>query len=141
MGEWDKTYTQLVDEQHLRSHTEPERPWPAAKKYKSSRYEGDDNLDDKEIGVGTRVIVRVTGVSQSVLGYMLGTVIDTEDESTFWSARTIFIIEVNEVSNPKLNHHLNRLRCASGERDIFSRGHKIVEVGKANWSKYIPSGR
>lgn len=139
---WEKTYTELVDEWHRDSHMKAERPWPKSKKYESSRYSGDDKLDGKEIGVGTRVIISVSGgYREGIKGYMLCTVIDTDDEHDYWGSDTIFIVEVTAVSNEKLNHHINRLRVAQGTRSMFSSGYSIVEVGKAGWPNYIPSGK
>jgi hypothetical protein len=80
-----KSYTELIDAEHLRAHLGPPHPMRSPAKYRSRGDQADRELDKKfhgkQIARGTRLIVRELhpGRRNDVLGYMLGTVVDGED--------------------------------------------------------------
>lgn len=140
----EKTRAQLSDEAHLKSHLGPERPIPKSAKYRSngSDEKADTKFSGASIGQGSRIIMRETrrGAKSEVIGYMLGTVIDAENISGFWTADTEFIVEIIDVSNDALKEHLGHLRSVTASSWGWIKTRNIVAIGKETWDDYKPSG-
>ncbi len=136
------TYTGLVDAEHLRSHVGPPHPARASAKYRKSRRgdkEADERFAGKKIARGTRLIIREMSPKQrgQVFGYMLATVIDTENVARgWWGEESKFIVEVTDVSRPDLKSHIGRLRQVTTSDYSWFGGREIREVGKANWVRH-----
>ncbi len=135
------TYTELVDAEHLRSHIGPPHPARSSAKYRKSGHdkEADERFAGKKIARGTRLIIREWSPKHrnQVFGYMLATVIDTEDVvDGWWGHSSKFIVEVTDVSRPDLESHIGRLRQVEVTRYSWFGGREIREVGKANWERH-----
>jgi len=139
----EKTYTALIDQARYKHSIDFPFPIHSPKKYKKTNVADkrvNDIFKDKEIGSGSRVIIRCTDSARrtEVTGYMLGTVVDMEDFDDFWTTSTSLIVEVTAVSNEKLKEHVGRLRHVPCGYTYFGRRH-LVAVGQEKWKDYIPS--
>lgn len=137
----EKTYTQLVDEAHYKSHLDLAIPVHGSKKYKK---EGKHKSEtDKFIGTELRSGSRIIAVESRNKNpiYMLCTVIDFQEaHSRWWGDRTELIVQVNKVSQDSRSDQIERLRTVSTFKGWGFLGMELVEIGKRNWDKYIPSG-
>ena len=131
------TYTQLVDQAHYRDHLGlPIKIHPKREYEAPQRGDKDKPLT---IGSGTRVIacVRSDGYFSDITGYVLGAVIDINE---FGPHDTQFIVEILEASQPHLDKHIGRLAAFEIGWSDYMMPHGIVDVGKANWAKYVKRG-
>lgn len=139
----EKTYTQLVDEAKYRADMELTIPRHGAKKYKKAGHEKTSKFEDLKIGTGTRVIA-VTNPNENA-AYLLCTVLDFEGTTDFWwGCSTKLIVQVNAVSQERLKDQINRLRIVHIDNHnygyTFGNKLRLIDVGKANWKNYLPSG-
>jgi len=141
----EKSKTELVEEEHWRSHLGEPHPTPSLK-YKKDEYNKKANnvFGGVEIHRGSFVIIRELKPKKSgeVQGYMLGRVLDMENQETgWWDLETTLIVHIIGVSNDSLSHHLDRLRSTRIHKFGWFGGREVVKVGKENWSDYIPGSK
>lgn len=127
----EKTKDQLLEKSYYKAEIGigPRRPYKKIRKH--------DEEVNEEIGKGTYVIIAIHE-SRDVKGYMLAVVVDIDDNESWWSLSTTFIVEIIGVSSDSMLEEISHLRTAIYEPKYHSWGNKrsIVEIGKKNWDKY-----
>jgi hypothetical protein len=129
------TYVQLVDQAHYDEHIREKIKYYPARKYKKVHNTSSD--ENKEVGSGTRVIAEALGSGSTILGYLLCVVIDIQDDHSFWSENTKFILQAIDASSESMMPEVGRIRSASMKnRGWCLEKLSIVEIGKENWEDY-----